>query len=573
LSGPPSALKREFTSDDPVSRRIHTLRDIDAQRLAAGEVIERPVSIVRELLDNSIDAGSASIQVYLKGGGLDSIKVIDDGAGMSREDLSLCLLPHTTSKINVIEDLTRTKTLGFRGEALSSIAACSQVEVISSTGEDEEVYKAAAKNGILSPLEKWRGKKGTSVQVTALFHAMPGRKKFLKRPQTEGTLCKSMVIEKALPFPKIGFKLFMQDELKLFLPPASRMDRISGAFSALFPEGSLFQVSDTRNDFSVTLISGLPSLFRRDRKYIQVFVNNRRIQEYSLLQAVTYGFSGFLPGGLFPYSFLFIDVDPEFIDFNIHPTKKEVRFRNLPEIHHTVTSLLRKTLGEGGEKHTEAMETPPLFSFKQGTSPANFSDLREKTPYYSKPASAEQDTTPSFSYLGQAFRLFLMAEKENSLFFIDQHAAHERYLFDRFKAAPPAVQDLLIPIRLELEKNESDLLEKKKETYHSMGIGLERISSECWKVTRVPAPWTSDKDSIIELLTAAATGQEDMEKDLFSRLACRDAVKEGDLIDDITAYELIDYVFSLNHPRCPHGRPIVFTLTKDDLFRQVERSF
>ena len=286
------------------ARRIHLLRDSVAQKIAAGEVIDRPFSVVRELLDNSIDSGADSIDLYIEGGGIRRIRVLDNGSGMSREDLELCYKPHATSKISAVGDIYNLHTLGFRGEALASIAACAKLTVTSAP-ENSQPHTLEVRNGTPIRLELSRGTQGTVVDVADLFYAMPGRRKFLKSAGAETAACKRTLLEKALPFPSISFRLYTDDQLKLFLPASDLQERIVQAYPGQINPQFLNHVEDEAGRFKIKAVLASPAVQRRDRRNIQVYVNRRRIQEYSLVQAVHYAYEELLPGACLSGSLYF----------------------------------------------------------------------------------------------------------------------------------------------------------------------------------------------------------------------------------------------------------------------------
>ena len=269
-------------------RRITILREQVARKIAAGEVIDRPFSVVRELLDNSIDAGSRNIEVYIENGGLTRIRVIDDGSGMGREDLAICCKRHATSKISEEEDLYRLVSLGFRGEALTAMAACARLEIITMEPGADSGYRLCVEGGKELSLDNWQARQGTLVSVADLFFNMPARKKFLKSRAGESGMCSRGFVEKALAHPEISFKLILNGKLKYFFPVADVKARISIVY-ALEPE-HLQLLYSAGEGFEVEAVAARPEVFRADKRYIQVFVNRRRIYEYSLVQAVEYGF-------------------------------------------------------------------------------------------------------------------------------------------------------------------------------------------------------------------------------------------------------------------------------------------
>lgn len=581
-------------SIDTPNRRILILRNGDAQKIAAGEVIDRPFSVLRELLDNSIDAGATEIEARITSGGLQEVRVTDNGYGMNEEDLSLCWLPHATSKIRTAEDIYKITTLGFRGEALSAIAAAGKLEITSNPGSDSESRRLTVQGGKLFSLAPHPSPQGTTVSCRDLFYNLPGRKKFLRSTGAETGLCLSSFIEKAAPFPDITFRLFTDDKMKYFFPSGTLKQRTTAILSGKAEESSLLPMETKGDGFSVTLMAAINGISFSDRKQIQIFVNRRRVWEYSLVQAVEYGFSSLLPGGRYPACLVFISINPDLVDFNIHPAKKEVRFRNLPEVHHAITYLLRS--GLAGKQ----VPSPLSFSDKEGlldiavnTTPQervfNYSDHFKERPYINpsregliiaelagdkhKPAPLAGNLGNSILYIGQVFSLFIAVEKDARFYLIDQHAAHERIIFEELIAQESRnIQELLVPYIIEPDVPEEKLLEKNKEDYKSLGIPVERIRGGVWQITGIPASAVGmEKDIAAFLITQKSTG-EILQKELYSLIACKKAVKDGEVLDPVSALALAKKALSLPHPYCPHGRPLWFTLTREELFRLVGRT-
>jgi len=434
------------------SRRINILREQVARKIAAGEVIDRPFSIVRELLDNSIDAGGRNIEVYIEDGGLTRIRIIDDGYGMGREDLAVCCKRHATSKIREEEDLYRLTSLGFRGEALAAMGACARLEIITMEAGADSGHRLCVEGGKELSLESWRARQGTSVSAADLFFNMPARKKFLKSRAGESARCSRGFVEKALAHPEVSFKLFLNSKLKYFFPAADLKARI-GAACAL--ESEHLQLLDWAGEgFEITAVAARPEVFRGDKRYIQIFVNRRRIYEYSLVQAVEYGFKEYLPGGRFPVVFIFLKVNPELVDFNIHPAKREVRFRSLSLIRHGVIAMVKAFLinydlrahrvpdREPGQQSQPQEGDLQGEIFAGGAWNGGMRSGREWSGV-GLPAQSEMPAFTAvqqgeiihrekgpFRYCGQVFNLFLLVEWGDRLFIIDQHAAHERVLYE-----------------------------------------------------------------------------------------------------------------------------------------------
>ena len=328
-----------------VYKPVKALDAETARKIAAGEVIDRPAAVIRELLDNAIDAGASKVQVEISGGGIDRIRVTDNGCGMSREDLAICTDTHTTSKISTAEDLLSLHSLGFRGEALSSIKAVSDLE-ITSTRSGPAAWKLQ-----LGKILPARLNAGTVVQVENLFENFPARKQFLKRAAAETALCRTIFLDKALPHYTTEMRFITDGELRFLLPPVESLrERCLAAFSFKEPEALFFEIEGSGEHFSFRIVLGSPDVVRSDKRAIMIFVNGRRITEFGLTQAIEYGSEGYFPNGGHPVAFLFLTVEPSRVDFNIHPAKKEARFQDYSAIHHAVSSAV----GSFYRQHTVA---------------------------------------------------------------------------------------------------------------------------------------------------------------------------------------------------------------------------
>jgi DNA mismatch repair protein MutL len=575
----------------PQNPHIRLLDPLVAQRIAAGEVIDRPAAVLRELLDNALDAGATSIDVYLEQGGIDLIKVMDNGDGMDRDDLALCCSPHATSKVTRVEDLEQIATLGFRGEALASIAACSDV-TISSRDSSGDVYSLHTVNGKQEKPVRSGHTAGTSVTVKHLFHAIPGRKKFLKSPQAESAACKKVFIEKALAFPDVEFKYTVSERLVLFLPSTGLIQRIMDAHPRKFDAVFFDRIQEQAGSFSIDAVCSTPSLYRTDRSFIQIFINNRRVDEYALIQAVGYGYSDYLPGGCFPYAFVFISVDPQLVDVNIHPAKREVKLRNGKEIHQQLVHTLKQHLasqqraaGSAEIRHQQhlSFETPKRSKPSSYHHPVESQQAKEPDPDWFQKARRTFSDVPEprethesssrIIYYGQLFNLFLLVSKNNDFFFIDQHAAHERIIYNQL-SENPGKQQLLVPIEFEVDSDTDDCLAGSLDAFRSVGITLQRADSSenSWQITTLPQHARSDEKMVIEFIQHDIGKAEDIAKELFATIACRSAVKDGDILDRITAEELARKALELPTPRCPHGRPIWKRVSRDELFEAVRRT-
>lgn len=595
---------------------IRLLDEHVARKIAAGEVIDRPYSVVRELMDNALDADSSSLEVRVEQGGLRRITVRDDGLGMSREDLELCWQPHATSKVTTAEDLERVQTLGFRGEALASIAEVARLRITSAPPGSDAGHRLEVHGGEQLELSSVQSETGTTVDVRDLFYAMPARRRFLKRPAAESGMVRNVFIEKAIPFPERSFRLFTDDRMKLFLPETDLASRIATAFPDVGAARALQEISGTGDGFSVRILAAGPEYSRKDRKLIQTFVNRRRVWEYALVQAIEYGFSDYLPGGSHPVAFLFLDVDPARVDFNIHPAKREIRFRNLPEVHRRITRLLQEFLRQfalrfpgfdpqerqreldaapsspapqevadgGSDGRTPGRRVAPedrtafLETVRRGrsSSPARPSAPPEREAFGERgvPAGQEGSTPPGpprVRYLGQIFNLFLLAEYANILYIVDQHAGHEKVLFTRFHEET-RTQKLLIPAVLETSAEEDEILASRREELAELGIGIDRRAEGSWELHTVPAIPGIDPEGLAEALRELAASPEEVLRDLYATMSCKAAIKDGDPVDQVTGQALLEEVFSLNNAHCPHGRPVWHEINREELFRLLGRT-
>ena len=588
--------------DHPSRSRIHLLRDTVARQIAAGEVIDRPFSVVRELLDNAIDAGADSISVHIADGGMRSIRVVDNGTGMNREDLRLCVEPHATSKIETVDDLQHLSTLGFRGEALSSIAACSRLTVTSKPPEQEIAFRLRIDGGRERGMDEAPADNGTSVEVADLFYAIPARRKFLKTPAGETAMCRVVAVEKSLPFPDIELRFFVDGELKLFLPKAAGLsERIAAAYPGIVDPSLLHRFDAPSDSFSLAAVVGGPSLYRRDRKYIQCFVNGRRVDEFALVQAVQYGFADHIPGGNFPVAFFFLTVDPSQVDFNIHPAKREVRFRNMADIHHAVVSSLRAFLarfntsydarrGEAESSGAPVGELQPQpLRLGREAEPSHLSPAQYGRPESGGSAIRPREVRPlselaqelsprpsppagsTITYYGQLFRLFLLASVGERFFIIDQHAAHERLLFEDFRSTRGSQQKLLVPYSFEVTPEDDEAMAGKNKELARLAIDLRRMSPGRWELAALPEAFRSMVGELVEFLVETRGDERELDQRLYARMSCRAAVKEGDSMDELAARDLIGRTFTLNNARCPHGRPIWYELNRTELYHLVGR--
>lgn len=671
---------------------VKTLNPEVARKIAAGEVIDRPNAIIRELMDNAIDSGADRITVEINEGGIEKTRIVDNGCGMTKEDLSSCARPHATSKISSETDLLNLTTLGFRGEALSSIAAVCRLSIISggykmraSITEDHIIEPA-------TPLE------GTIVQAEGLFENFPARRQFLKRPASETLMCKNTFVEKSLPNTGISFRFIQDGEIRLDLPKGQTLPERFVKAMELREDTRLFNLIENSSgeknpDWSFKIVIGEPGVYRNNKKNIYIFVNGRRIQEYSLAQAIEYGSQGYFPNGTFPVAAAFITVNPSLVDFNIHPAKKEARFKDISSLHHGISTAVKKFFSDYTNRTMKAQaekikKIPETFLFEPeklaakaleqsesenrtgmetagrtpyeseashfgvrsrffgGTSSTRSMMTRETplnswTGYASKNASYEKKSlfeepeqkfnagnenkapeilekkekmqeiigfmdkaisaysgntkkTPEipapeiqneekpftetqqkddFHFIGSALGTFLIAEKNNTLYIIDKHAAHERMLFDQIMKNPESAQTLLIPYVIETaSKKDDEYLESIKNELKKVGFTCENKGNGRWEFTTLHERWNGTEEELYHALLDIKANPKDLIYTVAASTACRAAVKDGTILEDSAAEKIARGALSLDDPHCPHGRPCYTTITRENLFHLVRRT-
>ncbi len=598
--------------------RIQILPPETARLIAAGEVIDRPAALLRELLDNAIDAGAGEIRVEIEGGGIASTLVMDDGDGMNAEDLALSILPHATSKIRSADDLLTARSLGFRGEALASIAAAATLEITSKTEEMLEARRLCSRPGSNPTIEATAGQKGTRVIVKGLFDNFPARRQFLKRAQAESSLCKQVFIDKAMAHPGVAFRLSSDGQLLVQAPACTSFKERVLAFHGDVNSETVHEVSFSGEGFEGRVVLAGPSWYRNDRRAMETFVNRRRVQDWSLLSGLDWSYEGLLPGGAHPFAILFVEVDPALADFNIHPAKREVRFRDPGSIRHAMTRAMRDFLarlvrerpesaipeaGEAlsgflfqGERRGYAgdKESPhdwvrraqgrvgggdrPIAREEAYDRASSWEGLLREKPFERAPSGTDaappsdalgKGSNSELRYLGQAFGLFLIVERGEELFLIDQHAAHERLIYDELTERAPTVQELLVPVRVRIDSEaEERRLASLAPAIAQAGFSLERADGE-WQLTALPAALREDPEGALRELIEG--GSEDPARSARAMSACKAAIKDGEILDPVSALELARRALELPEPRCPHGRPVWVRLTREDLFRLVRR--
>lgn len=558
-------------------RRIHVLDQTVAERIAAGEVVERPASVVKELIENSLDAGATQVVIEIEGAGSSLIRVSDNGAGILPDDLRLAVQRFATSKISSAEDLFAITSFGFRGEALPSIAAVSHLEITSAPPGAREARRLRLAGGQVETEESVGAPAGTTVTVRHLFFNTPARRKFLKSPSREFALIVDAVNRPALAHPQVAVRLIHEGEEVLRYPAGKEADRVAAVLGADTPERFL-PLRQAVGDVTVTGWLGRPELARATRKQQYVFVNRRPVHSRVLTGAIEQAYHQLLPGGRFPVYLVFIDLPPRRVDVNVHPRKLEVRFDDDHQVFGAVSRAIRAALRAAHLVRTVEVSGSPTYStptiLDLGSSPVA---VAESPPIEIPPAGR----LPAMRLLGQLHSTFLLAQSAEGLVVIDQHAAHERVLYERLlrmrTSGAADGQVLMHPLSVQLTPDEHAVLVAHQGVLTQLGFEVEPFGDRTVLIRAVPqiASGTSGERLLRDLLAEIIDeGRVSAGRVLLERLtittACHSAIKAGDPLSlDHMAALLRDLAATDDPFTCFHGRPTLVTLP----LGQVERWF
>ncbi len=608
-----------------MSNRIKILPENLANKIAAGEVVQRPESVVKELLENAIDAKAKNIELIVKQAGKTLIQVCDDGIGMSEEDALLCIQKHATSKISTIDDLESIRTLGFRGEALSSIAAVSQLEIRTETREDDigtlvkiekegEIYKS-----------KISTSKGTCVSVKNLFYNTPARRKFLKSDATELKHIIDTFNKIALANYSINFKFYNNDELIFDYKSGSLEDRISQIFADNMID-ALIKVEELTDYISISGYIGKPSVFRKSKGEQYLYLNGRFVINKNLNHAVFNAFENILEKGDYPFFILFIEIDPSKVDVNIHPSKLEVKFEDEKDIYNFVFSVIRKTISSfdlipsmsidvslSNEVESRLNFDPfvpvrkndfsdrPVVTKKVdfitnedielvfGSITDNIQKNTDANFNFQDKDSSEKILTKTFEdedergFIVQLHNKYILCQIKTGLMIIDQHIAHERILYEkaltRMESNLPLSQNLLFPINVELDPASIELLKELNTYLLRLGFQLKFKSSTKVIIEGVPEDIKSGyeakilKEIIEEFQINYRQKKLEQRDNIAKSYSCKTAIKTGDKLSESEMRLLIDQLFATTMPYvCPHGRPVLIKITLNEFDKRFGRT-
>ncbi len=629
--------------------KIRILPEHIANQIAAGEVVERPASVVKELVENAIDAQATKIIIEISSGGRSLIRVIDDGVGMSRDDALLCLERHATSKIQKAEDLNIIRTMGFRGEALPSIASVSKFTLTTRErdGANPEATQIIINGGKIIAVKTAGSPPGTCVEVRQLFFNLPARRKFLRSQQTEESHINYYLMLAAIANPSVAFDYIRDSRIVWQLPSVKSSNRLEAMKERLrslnkweqdlLPvevEGELKEdfTEISQDDFPLVenvkvklcgFIGG-PGISRATREEQHIFVNNRPVENKGLNYALLEGYHTALMKGRYPVCVLFLDIDPAAVDVNIHPTKREVKFRNERLVRQFVASAIRKTLFKLNEpqepifKLPERDKTPIITPAKQLPLKRKEDDLpvgisveplmnrpekQDKETVIPEPKTdhkiasepvAKQETHPKeqgavpllkvpLRFLGVIGKLYIVMESDKGLVLVDQHAAHERILFEQMITSvhkqEVTTQRLLLPETIELGARDADALRKQIEVLNRLGVGVSEFGERTFLLDSLP-PFLNvshPREFILNLVDEFKMQSEDLNtarlgEEIIARTVCRHAVKANDPLSEIELMALIEKLKQCQMPyTCPHGRPTIIEINYRELAKKFGR--
>lgn len=660
--------------------QIQVLDQITIDKIAAGEVIERPASIVKELVENSIDAKAASVTVEIQDGGISLIRVTDNGSGIEREDIRNAFLRHSTSKIRKVEDLAHIASLGFRGEALSSISAVTRTELITKTKEDTFGTRYVIEGGVEQSLEDAGAPDGTTFLVRQLFYNVPARRKFLKTPMTEAGHVQDLLMRLALSHPEVAFTFINNGQTKMRTSGNGKLKDVIYSIYGREAAANLIELDYSMDGLVMKGYLGKPVITRGNRNFENYFVNGRYVKNAMLSKAIEDAYKDFLMQHKFPFVVIHFQVDGEKIDVNVHPTKMEMRFQRQQDVYNIVYEGVHRTLLEPElipqveapapkvisqpksespfllkpktapqpmEKKPEEKEEPHdeayfmkkmkerVLSYHQRNSSAEVAKkeqifrpqaqaerikdalarakevekqpqkqaeeqpelIRETPVYETKPVTEEKadqlnlfeehllkrEKKAEYKLIGQVFETYWLVEFENSLYIIDQHAAHERVLYERtlkeMKNREFTAQYLSPPIILSLSMQEAQVLNENMDRFTRIGFEIEPFGGEEYAVRAIPDNLfgIAKKELLLEMLDDLADGiSTSMTPELIDEkvasMSCKAAVKGNNRLSAQEADALIGELLLLENPyHCPHGRPTIIAMTQRELEKKFKR--
>lgn len=613
--------------------KINVLSMDIANKIAAGEVVERPASVIKELVENAVDAGSSSITIEIKNGGITYMRVTDNGSGIAHDEVKTAFMRHATSKLSSIEDLEQISSLGFRGEALSSIASVSHIEVMTREKNSNEGFSLKISGGIVESEEVIGCPDGTTILVKDLFFNTPARMKFLKTDKTEGGYISDIMQRLALSKPEIAIKFIVDGKIRL---QTSGDKKLTSCIYSIYGKdyvNDIKTVQLTENNVKIDGIIGLPILSRANRRFQSFFVNGRYVKSNTLTFAVEEAFKNKLMVGKFPFFVLNVNLPFGQVDVNVHPSKTEVKFSDEKAIYHAVYWSVYNALmsaqtepkrAESNPFKASLQEIAPQVQEKIVESPnpigakktSNFSFemkslseakeiikelnqtlsmekvmpneqqssylLKENSLVIETPNATEnsyEKLPPNYQIIGQAFETYIIIQLSNELILVDQHAAHERQIYERLvneKSISPQI--MLIPVSILLSGSEFAVITENLSFFDNLGFELEEFGNNSIVIRQTPVDLPQDelKNLLIEIAENINSGKRFVQSDRQDRalytIACKAAIKANKALTDGEMRVLVNWVLSQSGvDTCPHGRPLTYKFTKNDIEKLFKR--
>lgn len=638
-----------------VSAEVKLLDQNTANQIAAGEVVEKPASVVKELVENALDASAGKIDVTIFEGGTQYIRVADDGSGMTEANAKLAVLRHATSKIRAAEDLMSLHTLGFRGEALPSIASVSNFQLLTRPADEEFATSIRIDGGEQTECQQTGGQAGTTVIVENLFFNVPARRKFLRTNATEGRYINELLTRLALSRPDVRFKLVSNDKEVLSTPGnGSLFDAITALYGKKVSD-ELLKVDFTGTDVKITGYIGKPTLLKGTRQWQTFMVNGRIINNRMMSKAIDHAYQSQVPKSGFPFAVLMVEVDTHTIDVNVHPQKSEIKFSDdsviYKAMYKALTDALTKPMSAKPQQALDLLPDSELAVFKpvgQGvitegmplpkqqsvpkTAPVQqpksaYADIFKTVPAHEpqpEPVQSEvwkqveytytppktepvytinevreefkkqdevaanvigftdtNNETESIWPIGQVDKTFIIAQSEDTLYLIDQHAAHERILYDKFVNAHNNIpaQTMLMPLYIDVSAHDTEIIEKHREDFSRLGVDIEPAGETLLRVSSLPTDIKADgaEDFIREITKMLSEmkniSPSDLRQNMLHMMACKAAIKAGEVLNMRQMRQLIIDLCNTEHPfTCPHGRPCMIEISSAELYKMFKRT-
>lgn len=638
-----------------VSAEVKLLDQNTANQIAAGEVVEKPASVVKELVENALDAGAGKIDVTIFEGGTQYIRVADDGSGMTEANAKLAVLRHATSKIRAAKDLMSLHTLGFRGEALPSIASVSNFQLLTRPADEEFATSIRIDGGEQTECQQTGGQAGTTVIVENLFFNVPARRKFLRTNATEGRYINELLTRLALSRPDVRFKLVSNDKEVLSTPGnGSLFDAITALYGKKVSD-ELLKVDFIGTDVKITGYIGKPTLLKGTRQWQTFMVNGRIINNRMMSKAIDHAYQSQVPKSGFPFAVLMVEVDTHTIDVNVHPQKSEIKFSDdsviYKAMYKALTDALTKPMSAKPQQALDLLPDSELAVFKpvgqgiitdgmplpkqqsvpkpvpvQQPKPA-YADIFKTAPVHEpqpEPVQSEVWKQVEYTYtppktepvytinevreefkkqdevaanvidftgtdsetesiwpIGQVDKTFIIAQSEDTLYLIDQHAAHERILYDKFVNAHNNIpaQTMLMPLYIDVTAHDTEIIEKHREDFSRLGVDIESAGEALLRVSSLPADIKADgaEDFIREITKMLSEmkniSPSDLRQNMLHMMACKAAIKAGEVLNMRQMRQLIIDLCNTEHPfTCPHGRPCMIEISSAELYKMFKRT-